>query len=141
MQLECESELLQELNAGAKKPVHGYITVSARRGDGNSVPMGGMLIDTLAYQFMETWAYREKSYLYYGYLTRDFFHFLANQASTQQYWLAPGSGSYVYRKGTFEYKARQAELRVLEALEYIKNGHDGSAKQKFREIYGTDFPA
>lgn len=29
-----ESELLQELNAGAKKPVQGYITVSARRGNG-----------------------------------------------------------------------------------------------------------
>lgn len=109
--------------------------------DHNGAPMGGMLIDTLAYQFMETWTYRDKSYLYYDYMTRDFFKFLANQASTQQYWLAPGSGSYVYRKGMFEYKARQAELRALEALEYIKNGHEWSAKQKFREIYGTDFPA
>lgn len=109
--------------------------------DTNSAPMSGMLIDTLAYQFIDTWAYREKSYLYYDYMTRDFFNFLANQTTTQQYWLAPGSGSYVYRKGSFEYKARQAELRALEALEHLKNGHEWSAKQKFREIYGTSFPA
>jgi hypothetical protein len=109
--------------------------------DNNSVPMSGMLIDTLAYQFIETWAHRDKSYLYYDYMTRDFFNFLASQATTQQYWLAPGSGSYVYRKGMFEYKARQAELRAREALDYMKNGHDWSAKQKFREIYGTAFPA
>lgn len=109
--------------------------------DYNVVPMSGMLIDTLAYQFIDTWTYRDKSYLYYDFMTRDFFHFLANQATSQQYWLAPGSGSYVKRKGSFEYKARQAELRALEALEFMKNGHDGSARQKFREIYGTSFPA
>ncbi|MDI1258296.1 nucleotidyltransferase [Aquabacterium sp.] len=109
--------------------------------DYNSVPMGGMLLDTLAYQFIESWAHRDKSYLYYDYMTRDFFNFLANQISSQQHWLAPGSGSYVYRKGPFEYKARQAELRALEALEYLKGGYERSAKQKFREIYGPTFPA
>ncbi len=109
--------------------------------DCNNVPMSGMLIDTLTFQFIETWKYRDKSYLYYDYMTRDFFRFLAGQNTLQQYWLAPGSGSYVYRKGPFEYKARQAELRSLEALEHISKGYDGSAKQKFREIYGTAFPS
>jgi len=94
----------------------------------------------LAYQFIATWAHRDKSYLYYDFLTRDFFAFLAGQDNNQRYWLAPGSGSYVFRKGLFEYKARQAELRALEALAYIRNKHDWSARQKFREIYGTSFP-
>lgn len=109
--------------------------------DYNSVPMSGMLIDTLTYQFIEAWAYRDKSYLYYDFMTRDFFNFLANQSTTQQYWLAPGSSSYVYRKGAFEHKARQAELCALTALENIKGGYEWSAKQKFREIYGTAFPS
>ncbi|MEQ1882807.1 MAG: nucleotidyltransferase, partial [Burkholderiales bacterium] len=47
--------------------------------DYNSAPMNGMLIDTLAFQFMETWQYRDKSYLYYDFLTRDFFKYLAGQ--------------------------------------------------------------
>lgn len=109
--------------------------------DFNVVPMSGMLIDTLCYQFIENWEYRDKSYFYYDYMTRDFFKFLANQSTTQTYWLAPGSGSYVYRKGPFEYKARQAELRALEAIAFQINGHDWSAKQKYREIYGTAYPS
>lgn len=109
--------------------------------DTNNVPMSGMLIDTLAFQFIDTWAYKDKSYFYYDYMTKDFFAFLASQDSNKQYWLAPGSGSYVYRKGPFEYKARQAELRAREAITYIEGGHEWSAKQKFREIYGTAFPS
>lgn len=109
--------------------------------DWNSVPMSGMLIDTLAYQFIELWAHRNQSFFYYDYMTRDFFKFLANQSSTQVHWLAPGSGSYVYRGGPFEFKARQAELRALEAIEFQNKSMDWSAKQKYREIYGTSFPA
>lgn len=106
----------------------------------NSVSMSGMLIDTLAYQFMETWPHRDKSFLYHDYLTRDFFHFVANQPTNQSYWRAPGSGSYVYG-GEFHFKARQGELRALEAIDYLAKGQDWSAKQKFREIYGPKFPA
>jgi len=108
--------------------------------DTNNVSMSGMLIDTLAYQFLGTWAYRDKSYLYYDWMTRDFFSYLANLDKQQTYWLAPGSGSYVYRSDVFQYKARSAELRALEALEYQQNNHDWSARQKYREIYGTAFP-
>jgi hypothetical protein len=108
--------------------------------DTNNVPMNGMLIDTLAYQFIGSWAYREKSYLYYDFMTRDFFNFLASQNAAQTYWLAPGSGSYVWRKGPFEYKARQAELRAQESISYMVAGHDRAAKMKFREIYGNAFP-
>ena len=109
--------------------------------DNNNVPMSGMLIDTLAFQFIASWAHRDKSYLYYDYLTRDFFNFLAGQDSGKTYWLAPGSGSYVYRQGPFEYKARQAELRALEAIAHQGANQDWSAKQKYRDIYGTTFPS
>ena len=109
--------------------------------DTNGVPMSGMLIDTLAFQFIVAWEHRAKSYLYYDWMARDFFAFLASQDPQKTYWTAPGSGSYVYRKGPFEYKARQAQLRTLEAIQYTTNGHDWSAKQKYREIYGTSFPA
>jgi Second Messenger Oligonucleotide or Dinucleotide Synthetase domain len=37
------------------------------------VPIGGLLVDTLAYQFIENYAYRDKSYLYYDFMCRDFF--------------------------------------------------------------------
>lgn len=108
--------------------------------DQNNVSMSGMLIDTLAYQFIDTWAYKDKSYVYYDWMTRDFFAFLAGQDSSKTYWAAPGSGSWVYGSG-FQYKARQAELRTKEAIDYQQNNHDYSAKQLYRSIYGTGFPS
>jgi hypothetical protein len=109
--------------------------------DTNNVSISGMLIDTLAYQFIETWPNRDKGYLYYDWMTRDFFAYLAAQDQSQTHWRAPGSGSYVTRIGNFEYKARQAELRSHEAIAYQANSNDWSAKQKYREIYGTAFPS
>jgi Second Messenger Oligonucleotide or Dinucleotide Synthetase domain len=63
------------------------------------VPIGGLLIDTLAYQFIIDWQYRDKSYLYYDLMSRDFFKWMADQDEKQEYWKAPGSGSSVYGKG------------------------------------------
>ena len=38
-----------------------------------NVPISGILIDTLAYKFIENWTYKDKSYLYYDFMSRDFF--------------------------------------------------------------------
>ena len=74
-----------------------------------NVPIGGLLVDTLAYQFIGSWKHRDKSYLYYAYMCRDFFDFMAGQDKTQEYWKAPGSGQWVYApKGQFQYKAKRA---------------------------------
>lgn len=109
--------------------------------DHNQVSISGMLIDTLAYQFMVNWEYRDKSYLYYDYLTRDFFSYLGQLDRQQSYWLAPGSGSYVYRSGAFELKARPTAAVALNAIENLKAEQFWAAKQKYRQIYGNLFPS
>lgn len=109
--------------------------------DHNSVNMSGMLIDTLAYQFMASWHYRDKSYLYYDYMTRDFFSFLGQQDRNQTYWLAPGSGSYVCRGGAFELKARPTAELAIEAIKNCEADQLWAAKQKYRQIYGGYFPS
>jgi len=107
-----------------------------------SVPIGGLLIDTLAYQFIETWAHRDKSYLYYDFLSRDFFKWMADLDEKQVYWLALGSGQYVYGKGLFQYKANRCYNLSLDAIEHemANPKREWSAKQKWREIYGSTFP-
>lgn len=107
-----------------------------------SVPMVGLLIDTLAYNFMKNWEHKDKSYLYYDYMSRDFFAYLANQDTNKQYWLAVGSNQYVYRKGAFEAKAKKCYNLAVEAIahETASPKQEWSAKQKWREIYGTKFP-
>jgi len=103
------------------------------------VPMGGLLIDTLAYSFLKDWEYSNNSYVYYDYMARDFFKYLMNQDANKQYWLAVGSGQYVYRKGGFEYKALRCYNIAVEAVTYESREMPSSASGKWREIFGTKF--
>jgi len=106
------------------------------------VPIGGLLVDTLAYQFIENWQHRDKSYMYYDYMCRDFFKWMSEQSSEQEYWKAPGSGQHVYGKGLFQYKAKRCYNISLEAIghETATPKREWSAKQQWREIFGTSFP-
>jgi hypothetical protein len=104
------------------------------------VPIGGLLIDTLAYQFIENWPHRDKSYLYYDFMARDCFEWMANQDASQEYWRAPGSGQYVFGKGLFQYKAKRCYNLSKDSIQYATDNMEWSAKQKWREIFGTAFP-
>ena len=105
------------------------------------VPISGLLIDTLAYSFIGNWEHREKSYLYYDFMSRDFFDFLAMQDASQDYWLSPGANQRVWRTGAFEYKAKRCRNIAVEAIDHHTNNQVWSARQKWRDIYGTDFPS
>ena len=106
------------------------------------VPIGGLLVDTLAYQFIDTWEFKDKSFLYYDYMCRDFLSFMADQDKNQAYWKAPGSGQFVYGKGLFQWKAKRCYNISLEAIahETVRPMQEWSAKQKWRGIFGNSFP-
>lgn len=107
-----------------------------------SVPVGGLLIDTLAYQFIENWHYRDKSYLYYDFMCRDFFRWMSDQDTDQAWWRSPGAAQYVWGKGLFQYKAKRCYNLALEAIEHetATPKREWSARQKWREIFTTNFP-
>ncbi|WBO86486.1 SMODS domain-containing nucleotidyltransferase [Hymenobacter yonginensis] len=105
-----------------------------------SVPMGGLLIDTMAYNFLSTWPYRDKSYMYYDWMSRDFFKYLSGLNDQQDYWLSPGARQYVWRKGNFTSKAKQCYNLALEAIEK-ETTYPTTSKSKWKEIYGTKFPS
>lgn len=79
---------------------------------------------------------------YYDYMCRDFFKWLSDQSSEKEYWYAPGSGQRVYGKGLFQFKAKQCYNLALEAIahETAIPKQEWSAKQKWRSIFGTEFP-
>jgi hypothetical protein len=106
------------------------------------VPISGLLVDTLAYQFIESYTYRDKSYLYFDFMCRDLFAWMAGQDVDQEYWKAPGSGQRVNGKGMFQYKAKRCYNISLEAIahEMATPKQEWSAKQKWRDIFGTAFP-
>ncbi len=107
----------------------------------HSVPMSGMLIDTLAYQFIETWAHKDKSFLYHDYMARDFFLYLSRIPSSQQFWRAPGSGSHVAKTGNFQSKAKLAYDISLTAIKFNEDKYEWSRRQSWRQIFGTLFPS
>lgn len=105
-----------------------------------SVPMWWLLIDTLAYRFIESWTYKDKSYLYYDFMARDFFKYLNEQDKDKEYWLAAGSEQYVYKKWNFQDKAGKCYDLCVEAITKEKT-YPFTAKSKWREIFGTKFPS
>jgi Second Messenger Oligonucleotide or Dinucleotide Synthetase domain len=127
-------------NQGANRNLKRMCRMARVWRDYCSVPLSGMLIDTLAYQFIERYQHRDKSFLYYALPFRDFCGYLAGQDQKQTVWRAPGSASYVNRTGTFEYKARTAELRAIEAIVDDQAGREWSRRQKWRDVFGSTFP-
>lgn len=103
------------------------------------VPIGGLLIDTLAHNFLENWNYKDKSYFYYDFLSRDFFKYLSEQNKNQKYWFAVGSNQKIMKKGLFEAKAKKCYELSLEAIKSESEGYQYTAKSKWREIFGTEF--
>lgn len=102
------------------------------------VVMGGLLIDTLAYKFLDsTTEYDDKSYTYYDYMVRDFFEYLSNEPN-QSYYLAPGSNQQVKVKKKFQAKAKKAYKLCLTAIEA---GEQVGANSKWKKVFGRAFPA
>ena len=104
------------------------------------VLMPGILIDTLAYRFMQQYEYADKSYSYYDWMSRDFFQYMV-EVSNQDYWLKPGSNQRVYAKYGFKREAEEARAKCLDALEYYNKNYNYLWNDKWREIYGNKFPA
>lgn len=104
----------------------------------HGVGVGGLLIDTLAYNFLHsTTEYDDKSYHYYDYISRDFFAYL-KELPKQDYFAALGSGQRVKVKKQFQRKAKKAYELCLEAIE--AQGQDNQ-NDKWRAVYGRRFPA
>lgn len=103
----------------------------------NGVNMGGLLIDTVVYQFFaQTGTYNSAGTGSFDLMARDFFKFLKDEPK-QNYYLALGSGQHVKVKAPFQAKAKQAHNRCLAAIE---DEGKASANKKWREIFGNSVP-
>ncbi|KDN25756.1 hypothetical protein MBO_01130 [Moraxella bovoculi 237] len=104
----------------------------------HGVAMGGLLIDTLAYNFLNsTEYYDDKSYLDYDWLSRDFFEYLS-KLPEQDYYLALGSNQRVNVKKKFQNKAKKAHKLCLDAIEAE---NQNNVNDKWKKVYGRPFPA
>ncbi|WP_417555032.1 SMODS domain-containing nucleotidyltransferase [Microbacterium sp.] len=99
--------------------------------------MGGLLIDTLVYNFFsQTSDYDFASTGSFDLMARDFFEFLKDEPE-QDYYLALGSRQRVYVKRRFQPKAKKAYNRCLEAIDLEGKA---AANKKWREVFGASVP-
>lgn len=103
------------------------------------VKIGGLLIDTLCYEFLQSnenhW---ETNYSNYDLLVRDYFEFLKDYNKERKQWNAPGSNQVVYKKGSnFISKAKKAHENILEAIE--KKDND-TVYSIWKRVFGYPFP-
>lgn len=104
----------------------------------HNVNMGGLLIDTLAYNFMKSTTYfDDKSYLYFDILSRDFFKYLSEQPD-QDHYKAPGSNQNVKVKAKFQRTAEETHDLCLKAI--AAEGKD-TVNDKWKKVFGSHFPA
>ncbi|WP_286235345.1 SMODS domain-containing nucleotidyltransferase [Thalassotalea sediminis] len=104
----------------------------------SGVGMGGLLIDTLAYNFLKSSSdYDNRSTAFYDWMCRDFFKYLSEEP-TKDYYLALGSNQRVNVKAKFQRKAKKA---YEDSLKAIDAGESSSANKKWKKIFGRPFPA
>lgn len=98
---------------------------------------GGLLIDTLVYDFFEEYAgYKECDFDDYLSLLKDLFAYLKNQSETRKYWLALGSNQQVYdKKKVFIKKAKKAYGKLESLSEDSEDIYD-----VLQGLFGQNFP-
>ena len=103
----------------------------------HGMAMGGLLIDTLAYNFLKSTSnYDDKSFMYYDWMNRDFFKYLMEQPD-QDHYKALGSGQNVKVKKKFQKKAKKAYELCLKAIGAEK---ESGVHKKWKKVFGRSFP-
>ena len=104
----------------------------------NGVNMGGLLIDTIAYNFFsQDVSYDAATYASYDALMVSVFSFMGG-LEHQDYWAAPGSGQRVHSTGKFQSKAKKAAVKCVEAKDADKEPRKA---RLYREVFGRSFPS
>lgn len=106
--------------------------------DNRNVDINGYTIDTFVYNFIKGWENKDKGYVYYDWMTRDFLKYLSEQKESG-YLYAPGSNRMFYYSATFKAKAQKAYEKAKEAIA-DEEKYPSCAKSEWREIYGDKFP-
>tara|TARA_R110002049_G_scaffold235512_2_gene408781 strand:- start:573 stop:1901 length:1329 start_codon:yes stop_codon:yes gene_type:complete len=135
---QAELDEMREANKRKNRNLRRLCKMTRAWKNKHGVAMGGLLIDTLAYNFLEsTDEYDERSYYYYDWMCRDFFEFLAGQPKQSEY-AALGSRQRVRVKKRFETKAKKAYDLCVKAIEASGQKNE---RQKWRDLFGNAYPA
>lgn len=133
-----EIEAVNDLNLNKNYNLKRLCKIVRAWKNKHGVAMGGLLIDTLVYNFFNsTDDYNDKSYSDYDLLCKDFFTYLSELSDEQEYYCAPGSNQHVLVKNKFVSKAKKAIKFCDDAINAA--GTKGVNK-KWKKVFGRPFP-
>lgn len=104
----------------------------------NCVSLCGIFLDTIVFNFLNDYIYRDWGYGYYDWLSRDLFKYISLMPHSRI--KAMGSNRIISNQGNFQEKATIAYKKTLEAIALDKNENFDESNKKWREIYGDAFP-
>ena len=84
--------------------------------ENKTVLMSGILIDSIVYNFMFSYQYAKEPFIYYDWISRDFFKYVYDNAD-KRYWDKPGSTGLVERKYDIKDDAKFTYDKACEAIE------------------------
>jgi hypothetical protein len=133
-----EMEAMVEFVANKNRNLRRLCKMARSWKNKHGVYMGGLLIDTLAYNFLRSTSYYdEKSFAFYDEMCKDFFKYLYDQPIDQTEYGALGSKQRVKVKKSFKRKSKKAFDLAEEAINTSSNK---TRHNKWRDIFGNDFP-
>lgn len=135
-----EIQAVQERNKETNYNMSALCRMMRSWKDTNNVSIKGITLDILAHRFLKDYSYKDKSFIYYDYMVRDFFAYLKNIPSSQISYKVMGSNRYITDIGSFQKKAKLAYDLALGAIEADSKGYNWLRNFKYREIFGTRFP-
>lgn len=102
----------------------------------HGVVMGGLLIDTLVYNFFQGTTEYDVTTVTYDHMVRDFFKFLSEEEDHQHY-AALGSGQRVKVKKRFQRKAKRGYELCLDTIDAEGKS---TVSEKWRAVFGRPVP-
>lgn len=136
---KSEIEAIRSMNNECNSNLKRLCRMARAWRDKNDVDISGILLDILCYNFLSDWDYKDKSYYYYDWMTRDFLKYVSEQPKSQTKWKVMGSGRYIYCFGSFQSAAQNAYEIALEAIS-DETKYPSCANSEWRDIYGSKFP-
>lgn len=134
-----EIKAFQDLNNVCNGNLYALCRMARAWKYSNNILLKSCLLDLFAYRFLQDYQYKDKSYAYYDWMTRDFFAYLANIPETQNSWRMVGSNRIYTDSCSFQSKAKKTKDKCVEAIEDASKGYIYSAYCNWRNIFGTKF--
>jgi hypothetical protein len=99
-----------------------------------AVPLSGFAIELLCCEFLAAWLYRRRSYLFYDWMVRDFFFWLAAQPG--RVLPVPGDGDPIAIGAAWLAEAEAAHAAAREAADLERENASVAALGHWRRIFG-----